>query len=451
MTTARGASALGQRVYSVLELARELKQLLETSYPDVWVEGEISNLAAPRSGHLYFSLKDAGAVLRCALFRNRRERALCEPADGMRVLVRGRVSLYEGRGDCQLIVHYLEDAGEGALRRAFEELKRRLDREGLFDPAHKRALPAFPRRVGVLTSPSGAAIRDILSALRRRFASLPVLVYPVPVQGEAAAEAIAATIRFASDRRDCDVLILARGGGSLEDLQAFNDERVARAVFASEVPIVTGIGHEIDFTIADFVADRRAATPTAAAELVSPNGAELERLVTGHRRRLRRLSVERLNRLAQHVDHLQRRLVHPRQRLSEYTRRLAALRREQMLIVHARLQRSRLELARQGARLRACSPQRRLERLAHRRSVASRILQRDLRQRLQSLHGRLDAAGARLAGVSPTATLARGYAIVRRPPGGALVRDAAQARPGDRVSAELARGKLLLLVERADD
>ncbi len=376
MTSARGASALGQRVYSVGELARELKQLLETSYPDVWVEGEISNLAAPRSGHLYFSLKDADAVLRCALFRNRRDRALCEPVDGMRVLARGRISLYEGRGDCQLIVHYLEDAGEGALRRAFEQLKRQLDREGLFDPAHKQPLPAMARRVGVITSPSGAAIRDILSTLRRRFASLPVLVYPVPVQGDAAAEAIAATIRFASDRRDCDVLILARGGGSLEDLQAFNDERVARALFASAVPIVTGIGHEIDFTIADFVADRRAATPTAAAELVSPDGAELERLLSGHRRRLRRLSEERLNRLGQHVDHLQRRLVHPRQRLGEYARRLAALRREQVLIVQARLQRLRLELARQGAGLRACSPQRRLERLAHRRSVASRILQR---------------------------------------------------------------------------
>ncbi len=214
---------------------------------------------------------------------------------------------------------------------------------------------------------------------------------------------------------------------------------------------MTGIGHEIDFTIADFVADRRAATPTAAAELVSPDGAELERLLSGHRRRLRRLSEERLNRLGQHVDHLQRRLVHPRQRLGEYARRLAALRREQVLIVQARLQRLRLELARQGAGLRACSPQRRLERLAHRRSVASRILQRDLRQRVQSLHGRLDAASARLAGVSPAATLARGYAIVRHPPGGALVRDAAQAGPGDRVSAELARGELICIVERSDD
>ncbi|MFZ1641930.1 MAG: exodeoxyribonuclease VII large subunit, partial [Candidatus Contendobacter sp.] len=261
-------------IYTVSRLNQDVRALLEGEFPTLWVEGEVSNLSRPSSGHLYFSLKDAKAQIRCALFQNRAFLFRDCPRNGQQVLVRGRVSLYEPRGDFQIIVEYVEEAGAGALRRAYDELRLRLEREGLFAPERKQPLPRFPRRIGVITSPSGAAIRDVLITLRRRCPGLLVLVYPVPVQGDGAAERIAQTIRLASQRRDCDVLLLARGGGSLEDLQAFNEETVARAIFDCAIPLVTGIGHETDVTIADFAADRRAATPTAAAELASPDRLE---------------------------------------------------------------------------------------------------------------------------------------------------------------------------------
>ncbi len=440
-----------RRIYSVSQLSREVRTLLEASYPDVWVQGEISNYAAPPSGHLYFSLKDESAVLRCALFRNRRDQLLCRPENGMQVLAHGRLSFYEGRGDCQLIVSHLEEAGEGALRRAFEVLKRKLDREGLFDPAHKKSLPAFPRRVGVISSPTGAALRDILSTLRRRFPALPVLLYPVSVQGAGAAEAICAALRLADRRRDCDVLLLARGGGSLEDLQAFNEESVARAIHACALPVVSGVGHEIDVTIADFVADRRAPTPTAAAELVSPDGAELQVLVRRQRQRLERLSTDQLNRRGQRVDQLRRRLVHPRQRLAELGHRVRGLGRTQRLLMATQLQQRRLRAARLQARLLARSPQGSLERLRHRRARAAERLHRAAVQGVRDGRGRLVSLHGRLAGISPRATLARGYAIVRTHPEGRLLRDARDTGQGARVSAELARGRLTCVVESVDE
>ncbi|MEZ5574607.1 MAG: exodeoxyribonuclease VII large subunit [Candidatus Competibacteraceae bacterium] len=245
-------------IHTVSELTQAVRWLLEQHFPDVWVQGEVSNLSRPSSGHLYFSLKDARAQIRCALFQNRALLFRDCPRNGQQVLVRGRVSLYEPRGDFQIVVEYVEEAGAGALRRAYDELRLRLEREGLFAMDRKKALPRFPRRIGVITSPSGAALRDVLSVLRRRFPTLPVLLYPVPVQGDGAAERIAATIRLASERQDCDVLLLTRGGGSLEDLQAFNEEIVARAIVDCAIPLVSGIGHETDVTIADFAADRRA-------------------------------------------------------------------------------------------------------------------------------------------------------------------------------------------------
>ncbi|HSD73419.1 MAG TPA: exodeoxyribonuclease VII large subunit, partial [Steroidobacteraceae bacterium] len=295
------AATLPERdVYTVSRLNREARALLERAMPALWIEGEMSNFAAPSSGHWYFSLKDSGAQVRCAMFRQRNYLSVCKPRDGLHVLARARVSLYEPRGEYQLLVDHLEEAGEGALRRRFEALKARLHQEGLFAAERKRALPTLPRRIGVITSPTGAAIRDILNVLRRRFCSVPVLIYPVPVQGAGAASQIAAAIRFASGRADCDVLVLARGGGSLEDLWAFNEESVARALFECRIPIVCGVGHEIDFTIADFVADVRAPTPSAAAELVAPNGQEwLDRLVVLSRRAtscMQRLLQERQGR-----------------------------------------------------------------------------------------------------------------------------------------------------------
>ncbi|MGH8327648.1 MAG: exodeoxyribonuclease VII large subunit, partial [Steroidobacteraceae bacterium] len=267
----RTATPAERTVYTVTQLNREARTLLERHLAVVWIEGELSNLAQPSSGHWYFSLKDREAQVRCAMFRQRNQSVGFTPRAGQQVLARARVSLYEPRGDFQLIVEHLEEAGIGALRREFERLKVQLAAEGLFDLARKRALPRFPVRIGVVTSPTGAAVRDILHILRRRFPPAAVLVYPTAVQGAAAVPAIVDAITLASARAECDVLILARGGGSLEDLWAFNDERVARAIHGCRIPVVAGIGHEVDFTIADLVADARAPTPSGAAELATPD------------------------------------------------------------------------------------------------------------------------------------------------------------------------------------
>lgn len=386
-------------VYTVSRLNQDARALLEGEFPSLWVEGEVSNLSRPSSGHLYFSLKDARAQIRCALFQNRASLFRDCPRNGQQVLLRGRVSLYEPRGDFQIIVEYVEEAGAGALRRAYDALRLKLEREGLFAPERKRPPPRFPRRIGVITSPTGAAIRDVLTALRRRCPSLPVLLYPVPVQGDGAAEHIARAVRLASERRDCDVLLLVRGGGSLEDLQAFNEESVARAIFACPIPLVTGIGHETDVTIADFAADLRAATPTAAAELASPDRLEGLRRV--------RLLAERLERA-----------------------------------VRQRLQRQRLQLEELHRRLARLQPQRRLQNDAQRLDELDQRLRQAMRQRLQAVSQRLCSLSGHLHALSPLATFDRGYAIVRRPADGAILRRAAAACVGDTVEALLSQGRL---------
>ncbi|HWG76847.1 MAG TPA: exodeoxyribonuclease VII large subunit [Steroidobacteraceae bacterium] len=395
--TTRAAAA--RTVYSVSRLNREVRELLDSGIGQLWVQGELSNFSRPGSGHWYFSLKDRDAQVRCAMFRLRNARTGFVPRDGQQVLVRARVSLYEPRGDYQLLVEELEDAGLGALQRAFEELKRRLAAEGLFAPERKRPLPTAPRCIGVITSPSGAAIRDILHILARRFPAARVLIYAVPVQGAAAAPAIVTALDLASARAECDVLIVARGGGSLEDLWAFNDERVARAIHRARLPIVTGIGHEIDFTIADFVADLRAPTPSGAAELVVPDAgtwrARLEQLherfVAGMRRTL---AAERAA-----LTGLERRLTaaHPGMRLQGMAQRLDELEGRLQFVLQARLTREQT--------------------------------------RLQSLSRALQA-------VSPLATLERGFAVVTRSRDGALVTSAAQVALEELIDVRLASGRL---------
>ena len=371
--------------------------LLEAGLPPCWIEGELSNFARPSSGHWYFTLKDADAQVRCAMFRGANSRVRVAPKDGMHVLLRARVSLYEARGEYQLVAEHLEEAGEGALRRRFEELKARLAAEGLFDAALKRALPRLPKRIGVVTSPTGAAIRDILHVLARRFPAVPVLIYPVPVQGTGAAAEIAAAIRLASERGDADVLILARGGGSLEDLWAFNEEPVARAIRASAIPVVSGVGHEVDFTIADFAADVRAPTPSGAAEIVVPDRAEWRRSLLATQERLarawRRLGGQARERLAWLARRLE--LTHPRTRLAARAQRLDEL--------EARLARA-------------------------------------LRRELAEARARLAAAARTLNAVSPLATLERGYAIVTLADG-RVVRAARDVVPGDEVRARTASGQ----------
>ena len=436
-------------VYTVSRLNREARILIERGLPMLWIQAEISNFSRPSSGHWYFSLKDGDAQVRCAMFRQRNVLSLAKPRDGLLVLARVRVSLYEPRGEFQLIVEHLEEAGEGELRRKFEVLKARLQREGLFDPSRKRPLPALPMRIGVVTSPTGAAIRDILNILRRRFPAIPVLIYPVPVQGAAAAAQIAAMVDVASSRAECDVLIVARGGGSLEDLWAFNEERVARALIACRIPTVTGIGHEVDFTIADFVADLRAPTPSGAAELVVPDQREwLERLVAVQRRVCSAV-MRGVAKQAQRYQWLDRRLAqchpgvalaHQAQRLDDFEQRLRYLLRSALESRLGRLHTARLHLWR-------ASPAAQLRDLANRRLHLGLRLSSVMRQRLAEARQRNEIAMRALNTVSPLATLERGYAIVTRLLDGTLVRSSEQVERGDRIETRLMHGKLLAVVE----
>jgi len=440
-----------REVYSVSRLNREAKVLLEGSFPLLWVEGELSNLSRPASGHLYFTLKDAQAQVRCALFRGSQRALNVAPKDGMQVLVRARVSLYEGRGDYQLIVDSLEEAGEGALRRAYEALRNRLAQEGLFDSARKKPLPRLAKRIGIITSPSGAVLHDILTTLKRRFPAIPVLLHPVPVQGEGAAEKIAAMIRLAGQRRDCDVLILARGGGSLEDLWAFNEEIVARAIHACPIPIVCGVGHETDITIADFAADARAPTPTAAAEMLSPHQSDWLSAMEQKEQRLVRLLRDRLRTAQQHLDYLSTRLVHPRERLMHLRERLQALNQRLRLAqrhVHERTTHVLLALQ---ARLLRHNPQTQLREQQLRSRHLRTHLDNAMRRVLERARERVARTAQALDTLSPLATLARGYAILENPASGAIVRSASEVGPGDALRARLAQGVLDCRVEKVSN
>ncbi|BCX88102.1 exodeoxyribonuclease VII large subunit [Methylomarinovum tepidoasis] len=436
-------------VYSVSRLNREVKWLLADSFPRLWIEGEISNLARPASGHWYFSLKDAKAQVRCAMFRRHNQNLGFVPENGLQVLVKAQVSLYEPRGDYQLLVETMEPAGDGALRRAFEDLKQRLAAEGLFAAEHKRPLPAWPERIGVITSPTGAAIRDVLTVLRRRFAALEVILYPCQVQGEQAGREIVAALERANRHGVCDVLLLVRGGASLEDLWPFNGEQVARAIRASRIPVVTGIGHEIDFTIADFAADHRAPTPSAAAETVSPDGEAVTIQIRRLRESLHRAVQRQLGRLEHNTAWLARRLhvLHPRRRLSDHAQHLneleARLRRAQSRYLQERRQPWHL-LRHQLLRH---HPQQRLQR--HRQSLTTlrQRLHQSQAQRLSLAHTRLGTLSRTLATVGPLATLERGYALVTDTQGHVLTA-ADQVRPGDAVEVRLARGRLHCRVEK---
>lgn len=430
-------------VFSVSELNTSVRQLLEHSYGLLWVEGEISNLARPRSGHMYFSLKDGDAQVRCALFRGKARLIRTPLADGDQVRVRARVSLYAARGDYQLIVEHVEPAGDGALRRAFEQLKVKLDAEGLFAVERKRELPASPARIGVITSATGAAIRDVLSVVSRRFPLGAVRIYPVPVQGDAAPEAIVKALERASARADCDVLLLVRGGGSLEDLWSFNDENVARAIVASRVPVVSGVGHEVDVTIADFAADVRAATPSAAAELVCPDltaqAAALPRIAE----RLNTRMAARLQAARERLAGLEARLTrqHPRRRLEVPMQRLDMAEQRLQRAMQRRLAREDERVAALGRRLEQASPQRRLEAASLQRNTLARRLETAMRVRLRSADQQLRNAGRSLHAVSPLQTLERGYAIARDEHDH-VVRSADTVVPGDRLHVDLARGRL---------
>lgn len=478
-----------REIFSVSQINNLAKSLLEDAFPLTWVTGEISNWNAHPSGHWYFVLKDAQASVQCAMFRGRNRTVLFRPDNGSHVVVRAQVSLYEARGQYQLIVEQMEEAGEGALQRAFEQLKQRLAAEGLFDTHRKRALPTMPRAIGVVTSPSGAALRDILSVLRRRFPALPVIIYPVPVQGSGAAARIAAMIHTASVRAEVDVLIIARGGGSLEDLWAFNEEVVARAIHACTLPVVSGVGHETDFSIADFVADHRAPTPSVAAEMASPQQDEWQAAYVRIGQRLRRLMTDSALARHQRLTWLSHRLhqQHPKERVRRLTERVMELRRRLHLGHAHQLARARVRQQGLSARLRALHPERRLRSHAQRLDELAQRLQLAMRARLHQPRARVETVVARLQrhvpvhsllqlqtrhahlaerlygmmqlaleraaqrvhgasraldAVSPLATLARGYAITRREADGAVVRAAQQLTAGEVILTQVAIGQV---------
>lgn len=424
------------------------RSLLEDAFPLVVVEGELGNVSRPASGHLYFTLKDARAQVRCALFKPKSQWLDFQPREGLRVLARGRLTLYEARGDYQLILDSLEEAGEGALRRAFEQLKAKLQAEGLFDAERKRPLPAFVRRLAVITSPSGAAVRDVLSVLARRFPLVEVDILPVPVQGEAAAAQITRILQRASASGRYDALLLARGGGSLEDLWAFNDEALARAIAASPVPVVAAVGHETDFSLADFAADLRAPTPSVAGELLVPQRDDLSARLRGLRQRLADLHLHRLRDAIQRSDRASLRLhaLRPQARLQaarlrqfEAHRRLAAAWR---MVSERRM----APLRHADAVLRAMRPDRRLSVLRDRLAALSRRPLATVVRQLQRDTLRLRGIARSLETVSPLATVARGYAILQHDDG-RVVRSIDGAAPGDRLSARLTDGDLRVRVE----
>lgn len=436
---------LDREVLSVSQLNNRARLLLEDVFSGIWVEGEISNLARPASGHIYFTLKDSQAQVRCALFRQNAARVRQALRDGLAVKVRGKVSLFEGRGDYQLILDAVEPAGDGALRLAFEALKEKLGAEGLFATERKIALPAHPKRIGIVTSPTGAVIRDIISVFRRRAPQVELNLIPTAVQGrEATAQIVRALQR--ADAQGFDALILARGGGSLEDLWCFNEEVVVRAVDACVTPIVSAVGHETDVSIADFVADVRAPTPSAAAELLAPDSSELVQRLHNLQRRLVLQMQDRLARERLRLDGVSKRLRHPGERLRQQAQRLDDLDMRLRRAFNQQLANQRERLARLDARLAAQHPGRNLALLRQRLDGLAARLPRAMQGQLRSQRQQLGALAAQLQIVSPLATLGRGYSILLDERGHA-VRSAAQTQPGQRLKARLSEGELDVRVE----
>jgi exodeoxyribonuclease VII large subunit len=385
-----------REIYTVSQLNRLSRSLLEDAFPNIWIEGEISNCSKPSSGHLYFSLKDVSAQLRCAMFKLKNQSLNFIPKDGMHVLIQGNVSLYEPRGDYQFIVAKMEQAGDGALQRAFEQLKNKLLQEGLFALENKKAFPLFPKRIGVISSATGAAIRDVLKVLHQRFPHIEVILYPTQVQGVDAATQIVAAIELANKRQECDVLMLTRGGGSLEDLWPFNEEIVARAIFVSQLAIVTGIGHEVDFTIADFVADHRAPTPSAAAEFLSPDQNDLKRQLLMLENRLIGFMTKHLHFLMHSVIYLQKRLRNPQNYLQDL-----------------------------------------MQRFDHLEQTLRRMMQNDLHKKMERLNNCMRALNA----VSPLAVLERGYSITIDE-NNKILKDASLLKVNDKIRTQLHIGTI---------
>jgi exodeoxyribonuclease VII large subunit len=444
----------GNDVFTVTQLNQRAKQLLEITFTSVKVEGEISNLSRPSSGHWYFTLKDKGAQVRCAMFRSRTSQVKFLPKEGDQVIVRGKVGLYENRGDYQLIVDAMKPAGEGQLQQAFIQLKQKLGAEGLFATEHKQALPAQVKRIAVITSPTGAAIHDILTVLKRRFPAIEVDIYPVQVQGQGAAEQITWSInqanidaQYAAEGQAADVIIVGRGGGSIEDLWCFNDENLARTIFNSQLPVVSAVGHEVDFTIADFVADVRAATPSAAAEMLSPDQTE-------YWQRLNTLDARLITNIEQFIKNKQwqlnsakRGLQHPGDKLKQYAQTLDMLELRMQQCQQQHLSESKQKLQLYKHKLSQHNPATKFKQVESQLSYLQQRLQSSMQQLLTHKNEQLQQQALILNAVSPLQTLGRGYSILHNQEQ-AIIRDSHEVKKGDLLSARLGHGQIEVSVEK---
>jgi len=439
-------------IYQVSDLVNQMRRLMEASYPEIWIEGELSSLSTPASGHLYFSLKDSQSQLRCAMFRPRASINKYKPKAGDLVKVRAKISVYPARGDLQCIVQYIEEAGEGLLQRRYEELKNKLNNAGLFNVNDKQTLPNFAKRIGIITSPSGAAVRDILSTLQRRCPGIPVTIYPAVVQGDTAAKSIIQAINDACQHQICDVLLLSRGGGSLEDLWCFNDESLAYAIHRCPIPIVSGVGHEIDITIADLVADMRAPTPTAAAELLSPDNSALLQQLNTLSLRLYNAAQRKYHQQAQTVDFQYQRLVHPKQQLINKTRQLQQLhvrliRQSQQVIIQSKTGLKHIE-----QRFRSHQPHQNINTQKQQLQQLGQRLNTMSQSHHQRLTDKINALGKQLHTVSPLATLERGFSVVRDASQEVMpiIRSSHQLQLQQSVNIKLASGHATCKVEKLD-
>ncbi len=435
-------------VLTVSELTREIKDILEERFPDIWVEGEISNLRIPPSGHIYFTLKDDFSQVRAVLFKMQARTLRFVPEDGIHVICRGRVSLYEKRGDFQLILEWIEPKGIGALQLAFLQLKERLEKEGLFDRSQKKPIPAIPQRIGIITSPTGSVIQDMLNVLKRRFENLHVLLFPVRVQGEGAPSEICEAIRYFNGFTDVEVIILGRGGGSLEDLWAFNEETLARTIHHSKIPIISAVGHETDYTIADFVADLRAPTPSAAAELVVRDKRETKNILHSLIVRLENEMLQILDGNRIHLSHLVKTFREPERRTEEYYLRLDDLVNRLRLLAMWAVRRKKEGALHLNEGLNFRNPVRRLKNVRLLVSEKKNYLEQTIRHSLEVERQRIGGLLGKLDSLSPLAILNRGYSITRKLPSLQILRDSAQVREGDKVQVRLHQGTLLCGVEK---
>ena len=434
-----------RQILSVSQLNRNVRHLIETQLPLLWVEGEISNFARPGSGHWYLTLKDDQAQVRCAMFRNANQRVAFQPANGTQVLVRCRAGLYEGRGEYQLIIEHMEEAGFGALQRKFEQLKQQLSNEGLFDNQHKRPMPTSVSHIGVITSATGAAVKDILSVLHRRFPAIKVSIFPTAVQGEQAAAQIIDALAMANQQGQCDALIVGRGGGSLEDLWPFNEESVARAIFNSEIPVVSAVGLEVDFTISDFVADLRAPTPSAAAELLSPDGEDLLNQFMGFEVLLSEALIRIIRQLEQRTDYLQKRLQHPGKKLQQQSQHMAHLHIRLQRAIAAQLQQQRATTDQLQNKLLGQSPEQTISHGQQRITQSVKQLMRSMQQQLAAKQTKTNQTMHLLDTVSPLSTLGRGYAIIRDQHN-TVIKTVNEVSAGDQLTGQLADGEIVVSV-----